>query len=279
MTEDQNDLDAVQEYLEALRDFAGTEEIDDRDIALGILTPDYESQLAAIRGLLQRNYADEERATAKLLEMEADIRERHGPQVVDFWIDTWVDHLHEGVFIDAAHSMAAVGLVAPLIESLFDRAFRYLETEADAAHPPTADHPRWDYGDRWNCRFVWNGGRRSPGTAKGILQLADASGLREYLPEDLGSTLLALFAYRNKMAHCGLEWPKKDREEFANRIRSEGWTDFFSSAKKGESPWIFYLSREFVDHCLNTVSETIDGIGAYVRANIWKEGPLAEGEM
>ena len=134
MTEDQNDLDAVQEYLEALRDFAGTEEIDDRDIALGILTPDYESQLAAIKGLLQRNYADEERATAKLLEMEADIRERHGPQVVDFWIDTWVDHLHEGVFIDAAHSMAAVGLVAPLIESLFDRAFRSVCPKTSAPH-------------------------------------------------------------------------------------------------------------------------------------------------
>ena len=34
-----------------------------------------------------------------------------------------VDHLHQSVFQDAAHSMAAVGMLAPFVESLFKQAF------------------------------------------------------------------------------------------------------------------------------------------------------------
>lgn len=38
-------------------------------------------------------------------------------------VDQWVSVLHDSVYQRAAHSMAAVGMLAPLVESMFDEAF------------------------------------------------------------------------------------------------------------------------------------------------------------
>ena len=236
---------SVREYLEYLCAHAGVglEAVTDRDIALGILAPDYESQLVAIHSVLQRNREAEAQASARIRELEAAIRKHGHPH---HWVEhDWVDHMHHQTFLDAAHSMAAVGLIAPVIESLFDRAFRYFGHEN-----------------------VWKQSRHQHGIAKEILKFAEAIDLKRHLPDDLDRTLLALFAYRNKMFHCGLEWPEKDRRDFANLIRSNGWTNYFSCAKSGGDPWCFYLSKEFVDHCLKTVDNLIEGIGAYARPKI-----------
>ena len=234
-----------EEYLEFLRDYAGVgfETITDQDIGEGVLEPNFESQLVAIRSVLERNHEAEEMVSEEIKNLEAEIRERGGNS---WMVDHCVDHLHGSTFLDAAHSMAAVGLIAPLIESLFDRAFSYLIGES--------------YSERWQ-----QGGRRRSGIAKGILQLAEAIDLKRHLPADLERTLSVLFAYRNKMFHCGLEWPDKDLKDFANLIASNGWTDCFTKAESGGDPWIFYMSRQFTDHCLETVDSVIEGIGACVR--------------
>ncbi len=86
-----------------------------------------------------------------------------------------------------------------------------------------------------------------------------------HLPSDLGRTLAALFAYRNKMFHWGLEWPLDERQRFVRRIRDEKWDTWFVMSTSGDHPWIIYMSRGFVDHCLDTIDRTIDGIGAYDR--------------
>ena len=236
---------SVREYLEYLCDYAGVgfEAVTDRDIALGILAPDYESQLVAIHSVLKRNREAESQASARIRELEAAIQKHGHPH---HWVEhDWVDHMHNYTFLDAAHSMAAVGLIAPLIESLFDRAFRY-----------------FGYENKWEQR------RHQHGIAKGILKLAQAIDLKEHLPADLDRTLLALFAYRNKMFHCGLEWPEKERKDFANQIRSNGWTNCFSCAESGGDPWCFYLSKGFIDHCLKTVDSIIEGMGTYARPKI-----------
>lgn len=235
---------SVREYLEYLCDYAGVgfEAVTDRDIALGILAPDYESQLVAIHSVLKRNREAESQASARIRELEAAIRKHSHPH---HWLEhDWVDQLHNYTFLDAAHSMAAVGLIAPLIESLFDRTFRYFGNV-----------------DEWEKI-------RRHDIAKGILKLAENIDLKKHLPDDLDRTLLALFAYRNKMFHCGLEWPEKERKDFSNRIRSNGWTNCFSCAKSGGDPWCFYLSKGFVDHCLKTVDCIIEGMGAYARPKI-----------
>ena len=126
---------------------------------------------------------------------------------------------------------------------------------------------------RWNHRFVWKHGRREFNIAKGIVQPAEAIDLEKHLPTDPENTLSAPFAYRNKMFHCGLESPDRDREVFAVLIDANGWTDWFTRAESGGDPWIFYMSREFTDHCLETVDRIVEGVGARVRRVQWTENP------
>ena len=272
MTEHHDSTIAVEEYLEFLCDHAGVglETITDQDIGEAVLEPHFESQLVAIRSVLEHNHEAEEKVSAEIEKLEAEIQERRG----NSWIvDHWVSHLHGSTFLDAAHSMAAVGMIAPLIESLFDRAFRYLKRAIGESYLLESGHERWQLDGRWDHRYVWKRGRRRSCIAKGILQLAESIDLKRHLPADLERTLSVLFAYRNKMFHCGLEWPDKDLKEFANLIDSKGWTDCFTRAESGGNPWIFYMSREFTDHCLETVDRIIEGVGARVRQVLWTDEP------
>jgi hypothetical protein len=99
-----------------------------------------------------------------------------------------------------------------------------------------------------------------------IMAMAEETGLAANLPIDLKSTLTALFAYRNKILHLGFEWPDGDRKAFADRIPKEGWpADWFSQATSDGEPWMFYVTDAFVDHCLATVDQILDGLGAFVR--------------
>ncbi|MDE2879120.1 hypothetical protein [Candidatus Palauibacter soopunensis] len=242
MTERGESTSSIEEYLQHMCDDAGAglEEITDRDIGEGVLEPDFRSQLIAIRIVLERNRDAEEKLTTEIRKIEADIRERGG----DSWmVDHWVDTLHSSTFLDAAHSMAAVGLIAPLMESLFGRIVRYFKNEK-----------------------TWKDGRRKHrGVVNAFLQIAKDIDLRGHLPDDLETTARALFEYRNKMFHGGLEWPEEDRTRFANRVDSAGWGDCFSLAHSGNEPWFFYMTRDFVERCLDTFYEIIDGVGAHER--------------
>ncbi|MCY4645673.1 MAG: hypothetical protein OXE73_02125 [Gammaproteobacteria bacterium] len=263
MTEHHDAIAVLEEYLDYLCDDAGVghEAVTDQDIGAAVL-PHFGSQLIAIRSVLERNQEAEDKVAAEIERIETEIRARGGSS----WMESErISHLHSSTFLDAAHSMAAVGLIAPLIESLVDRAFRYLKRAVGDSYSLGSGHERWQLDDRWDKRFVWKRGRRSRDIAKGIVQLAEAIDLRKHLPADLEKTLSALFAYRDRMFHGGLEWPEKDVKDFANLIASKGWTNCFTSADSGGDPWIFYLSREFTDHCLDTVDEIINGVGARVR--------------
>ena len=238
-------LVSVREYLEYLCDDAGVgfEAVADRDIGLAILTPNYASQWVAIRSILQRNQEVDDQASARIRELEADIR-RHGC-AQHHWGNT---QLHDKIFLDAAHSMAAIGLIAPLMESLFGRIVTYFK-----------DEQTW----KVNCSRV--------GVAKAFLQIAEDIDLRRHLPDDLDTTAPALFAYRNKMFHCGLEWPEKDRTIFAERVQRDDWKGCFSRAESANEPWFFYMTQGFVERCLDTVYGIIDGVGAYARPIVWDD--------
>ncbi|MDE2879134.1 hypothetical protein [Candidatus Palauibacter soopunensis] len=267
ITERGDSTSSIDEYLQCMCEDAGAgvEEITDRDFGEGVLEPDFRSQLIAIRIVLERNHEAEEKVSAEIKKLEADIRERGGNS---WMVDRWVDELYSSTFLDSTHSMAAVALIVPLMESLFDRAFRYLKHAIGESHSLGSGHERWQLDDPWDHRYMWKRGRRSRGIAKGIVQLAEAIDLRKHLPGDLERTLSVLFKYRNKMFHCGLEWPKEDVKHFANLIRSNGWAECFARAESGRDPCTFYMSREFIDHCLDTVDEVIAGIGAYVRLHV-----------
>ena len=87
-----------------------------------------------------------------------------------------LDHLIElygySGYQEAAHSMAAVGMIAPFVESLFREVFREFNIE-------------WPRVDK----------------VRNILKSISEEKLDKYMPEDLKVTLTALFEYRNNMSH------------------------------------------------------------------------------
>ena len=199
----------------------------DRRVSLIPDEIDYHSQLNAARVLLSwqdkwsattsENLDDHERRTLKV-----------SGSALDWMVDEHIEMLTQSFYENAARSMAAVGMLAPLIESLFKR---------------MASDLKWEWP-------------RSRDTAAHILRFVDEKGLT-LMPSDLKSTLGALFEYRNKMFHFGLEWPVLKREQFARRIVEAKWpTSWFDVVYYGEEIWMACLSSEFISSCL----AVIDGV-------------------
>lgn len=231
------------------------------------LTLDVESQLRAIHGLLNRNLQADKALEEEIKEVEDHARKLEG-MVGERAVDEWLDRLHHSVYQDAAHSMAAVGMLAPLIESIFAQSFQSIGSKFFTASQPVTTHARWSatHQIQWDCHLVITEGRSRADLVSGIAQLADATGLSSRLPADIKATLAALFAYRNKMFHLGFEWPLAERVAFAARITEEHWpTEWFSRATSGTEPWIFYMSTQFIDHVIETIYRVLDGLAAYVR--------------
>ena len=225
-----------------------------------------ESQLLAIKKVLHRNQKENERESAKTEDLEAsiqDVREEYA----DYYVQEWVERLHNSVFLDAAHSMSAVGMLAPFVESLFDCVFKNLrESHAQGSEQPINDRTLYSQNEFWNPRLVFNSKGQNIDIANGIQQLADSIGLGEYLPDNYGNTLSALFSYRNKMFHNGFEWPMEERRKFENLIQERAWPQkwFEKSTSDGE-PWIFYMSDSFIEHCFETIVQVLEGIGKYAK--------------
>ena len=241
----------------------------DRDMACVILPDlDYEAQLIAISGLLRNNDKADAETDKQIREVEDYARKTSGSRNQRA-VDEWVDLLHGSTYESAAHSMAALGMLAPFYESMFFQAFQGMRTSffGQDAIPP--GHHRSGISkaeDFWDCHlFRTPDGKKKRDLVPGIEQLADAVGLTPHLPADLRWTLEALFSYRNKMFHGGFEWPKKECAKFAKRIEQESWQPWFSFATHGDDPWIFYMTGAFISHCFDLVHPFLDAFGAYCR--------------
>ena len=243
-------------------------DLSDRDYACVLLPDlDYEAQLYAIRDLLQCHMRADQLLCEEIKEIEAHVRQLSGIRNQQA-VDEWVDRMHASVYQDAAHSMAAVGMLAPLVESIFHQAF--LETRvyyvSHSMHLPS--HPRCQEAgkDEWDCHFVWNNGRRNKNLVEGIFQLADAIGLTPHLPASIQPKLKALFVYRNKMFHHGFEWPVDERSKFVKLIQCERWPDtWFNAAISGGHPWIYYMTETYISDCVSVIEQIIDAIGCFAR--------------
>ena len=248
----------------------GLDSITDREYALFIVLAgiDYEAQLSAVHAILQRQKETEQSLRDKIEEIEAFAKRASG-LLNQQAVDELVEHLHASVYQDAAHSMAAVGMLAPLFESILSQSFSGIRRILEANMLPFSFHPRWQWGSteqQWDCHFVFtqNGRQKRRDLVKGVLQLAEAVGLSAHLPGDLTPTAQALFEYRNKMFHLGFEWPPVERERFQRRIAN--WpSDWFATADSDHKPWIFYLTDTFIRHCLTTVNSVLGGVGAFAR--------------
>lgn len=253
-----------------------------RDRALSLLgNNDLNSQLIAIRSLLRRNREAEAQVSQEIKQLASHIKACvDGDQEYQMHLENhWVDTLHGAVFQDAALSMSAIGMLAPLIESLFVSIFRGLQNQsqiADAADPRAkATHDSY-----WNPKIVFNEGVQRMDIVAGIKQLATSTGLHCFMPDGYLKTLSAVFAYRNNMFHNGFEWPPEARERFANRIKNDSWPDtWFSQAMHDGKPWIFYMSNDFIETILILIDQLLEGVGKYLENNeLTLKRPLNIGE-
>jgi hypothetical protein len=242
--------------------------IDDRDMACIILPDlDYEAQLIAIGNLLRLHKKEDERAADQVKELEDFARRSTGLRS-EFAIDDWVDLLHGSTYQEAAHSMAAIGMIGPLIESLFYQAFQGIRAVYYGEGVIPAGSPRsiiQNADSFWDCHLIYNPEQNkcNKDLSSGILDLAEAIGLKSYIPAGLIPMLPALYRYRNKMFHFGFEWPKRECHSFAKEIARSGWQQWFLSATRNGVPFIFYITEQFVQANLVAVHELLNGFGGY----------------
>jgi len=161
---------------------------------------DIDAQLRAIRTLLAQHHTANKDLNSDIAKTEGIARKAQGTQNYHA-TEEWVDLLHHSVYQDAAHSMAAVGMLAPLFETIFHQIFQKIGSEffSESALPTT--HSRWNTANsmQWNCHYVFEGGISRKDIVKGILQLNEALKINDMMPADLKTVLNALFGYRNRM--------------------------------------------------------------------------------
>jgi hypothetical protein len=226
-----------------------------------------EAQMAAVRSLIRRNREADADLEAEISELEAHVKTLADDEV-GIAEAFWVDQMEHSVFQDAANSMAAVGMLAPMFEALFTNLFAALGQAADpkplfpsSDKTLTARKQRAD-ADHWDPHVVFDSKGRREDLVAGIRQLAADTGLETHLPSDYGKVITGLFLYRNMMFHNGFEWPVERRDAFAKQIKSQGLPDaWFRSSFRNHEPWIYYMSTVYVDRCLALVGEVLTAVG------------------
>jgi hypothetical protein len=242
-----------------------------RDHALHLVGDyDLEAQLIAIKGVLRQNREAEEDVAEAIKSLDTQIRNYAGDND-EYHIhmeNHWVDTLHETVFQDAAHSMSAVGMLAPFLESLLVSIFdgMRIRWEEEGVTVPDGVRGPSSASKFWRPNYIRTDGEKwRTGIVDGTHQLSDALDLSSYLPEDFRDVQEALAAYRNAMFHNGFEWPMAEREKFGKLIEDKCWpSDWFKKSTTGGKPWIYYMSEEFIQHCLKLIDQVLEGVGEYL---------------
>lgn len=234
---------------------------------------EWDSQLRAIRLLINRNKKAREDFSAYIKQDEEEVKAYNGPHH-DHYVNEHVDLLHETVYRDAAESMAAIGMIAPMVESILCQALAALGRMYEEKNMAPPAHKRWTRADkadcpweqRWNCQFHFNDKNEAKNNLPlGFPQLAQACGLARYLSVDFMTWFKAMFNYRNFMFHGGFEWSVRNRRKFANMIEKEGWQQFFTCSTSGGEPWIYYLTNETIDDMPDRVGKMLDELGQFAK--------------
>lgn len=234
---------------------------------------EWDSQLQAIRLLIGRNRKAREDFSAYIQQNEDEVNAYSGPHH-GHYVDQHVDLLHETVYRDAAESMAAIGMIAPMVESILCQSLAALGRMYQEKNMAPPAHDRWTradrsiskWEDRWNCQLKFSRDNEVKNNIPdGFLQLAEACGLARYLSADFMTWFKAMFNYRNFMFHGGFEWTVSNRRKFANMIEKEGWQQFFTCSTSGGEPWIYYLTNETIDDMPDRVGKMLDELGQFAK--------------
>ncbi len=230
---------------------------------------DYESHLIAIKNLLSVHKNGNNKTTHDIKEIGDFIKNTKGARedYIEHLIGEQMYKFNISVYQSAAHSMAAVGMLAPFLESIFYQSFYGIKDNFYCENSHPNDHSRWENAsiDTWDCHFVWNKKHRRKDLVEGILQLSKSIGLKNFLPNDFDILLKVLFSYRNKMFHFGFEWPPEERKRFWERAKKEKWPpNWLDAATSGGEPWVIYLSDDFILYCVESIEEIIHAISRFV---------------
>ena len=226
------DFEMEVSYSEAVFD-----DIELPPMALVMSGANYHEQMRAVHKFLSL----QDRTAAALREdldrAEEIVRLSEG-DLRDWLTEDLIERWQSSVYDDATRSMAVAVMLTPLVESLFHRLARSV-------------------GAPWRSRRI----------PREIMKIVTYCGLHD-TPADLRLVLTALFEYRNRMFHWGVEWPVEERSRFEQLRRDCGWPEsWFDQAIDGEGPWTFYLSEEFVTLCLDLVEQLVQSVGKYVQTN------------
>ena len=192
-------------------------------------------QLVAIGSLLNRN-EEADKKLAEKIQRVVEVAMRPGGRANEHLDDHYVELVESYFYQDAAHSMAAVGMIAPFIESLFRSTFVSIGAPLSG----------------------------QGGIVSDIVRGLEESEMKGYMPADLEPTLFALFEYRNKMFHGGFEWSSEELSKFERRLGQNIWpSDWFDVAQCGDQPWMFYMTPDFVDLCFKVAVKVVEGLDRY----------------
>lgn len=258
--------DKIWEEFDGLSTF----DLDEGDYLYKLLDViDFEPQLQAIMVALHRNKAAGAKYSEGIKESEQWLRKNSGPHH-DHYVDQHVDLLHMGVFYDAATSMAAIGMVAPMLESIFSEVFFSLG-DRYGQHPSLRpDHHRWARADaagsnnHWDCQKHFNNeNKEKSDIISGIMQLSKACGLSKFISSENQNFIRAMFYYRNYMFHNGFEWPLDKREEFNVLLSDHKLDKYFSNSITDGKPWIFYIDDNTIENIPNTMKEITGSLAKF----------------
>ncbi|MGO4569065.1 hypothetical protein AB4Z52_29460 [Rhizobium sp. 2YAF20] len=245
--------------------------LDDRDYLYTLVhTIDWQSQLLAVRLMISRNRREGEAFSKAIEDDAAEVRAYDGPHH-NHWVDQHVDMLHESVYHDAAESMAAIGMIAPLVESTLGQSLAALGGMYDRKNIHPGDHKRWKRAEghesRWNCQFYFDSKKQAKNNIiSGLAQLAAACGLDRFLSQDFMTWFEAMFTYRNFMFHGGFEWTIERRTIFEKEIEKKGWELFFTCSTTNGRPWVYYIRDEAIDALPTMVENMLDSLGLFAKS-------------
>ncbi|UFW64428.1 hypothetical protein RlegWSM1455_23560 [Rhizobium laguerreae] len=245
--------------------------LDNRDYLDALVhTIDWQSQLLAVRLMISRNRLAGEAFSKAIEDEAAELKAYNGPHH-DHYVEHHVDMMHESVYRDAAESMAAIGMIAPLVESTLGQSLAALGDMYDRKSIHPGNHKRWkraeNHEDRWNCQFYFNGKKEAKNNIiLGLPQLAGACGLDKFLSQDFMVWFEAMFTYRNFMFHGGFEWTIERRDFFEKEIEKKGWDQFFTCSTTDRRPWIYYIKDEAIVALPTMVESMLDGLGRFAKS-------------
>lgn len=245
--------------------------MEDRDYLFRLAnTIDWDAQLEAIRGVLHRNQMASAAVSANIDELRHEAQTYRGPYHERI-VDEHVDAMFRSAYSEAANSMAAIGIIVPMLESTYSQSLQSLgEMYVTKGMAPPA-HPRWDragqHQHRWNCQVYFDReGEARRDIIRGIRQISAATGLAAYVSAETSNWIDAMRTYRNKMFHGGFEWSLAQRDQFQAQIAERQWDGLFQSATTDRKPWIFYLRDEVIAEMPLQMGRILDAMGRFAKA-------------